>query len=61
MTSYYFKVTSSDSHSVKVLSTIFSYSVVAMVTDLCRHLIYDSRGVQCKSSEGIIRGQLLVF
>ena len=39
-----FKVTSSGCHYVKVLSAIGSYFLVAMVTDLCRHLTYDSRG-----------------
>ena len=36
-------MTSSDCHSVKLLSTIIIYFLVAMVTDLCRHLTYDSK------------------
>ena len=31
-------------HSIKVVSTTDGYSLVVMVTDLCRHLTYDSRG-----------------
>ena len=31
-------------HSVKVLTTTVGYSLVAMVTDLCCHLTYGSRG-----------------
>ena len=38
-----FKVTSSGCHSVKVLSTTAGYSLIAMITDLFRHLINDSR------------------
>ena len=38
-----FKVTSSGCHSVKVLGSIYDYSLVPMVTDLFRHLTYDSR------------------
>ena len=31
-------------HSVKVLSTTVGYSLVAVITELCCHLTYDSRG-----------------
>ena len=37
-------MTSSEYHSVKILSTTADYSLVAMVTDLCRDLSYDSMG-----------------
>ena len=33
-----------NNHSVKVLSIIVCYSLVAMVPDLCQYLAYDSRG-----------------
>ena len=36
-----FKVTLSECHLVKDLSTTVGYSLVVMVTDLCRHLTYD--------------------
>ena len=39
-----FKMMSSGCHSAKVLSTTFGYSLVAMITDLCRHLTYTSKG-----------------
>ena len=38
------KVTSSGIYFVKVLSTTGGGSIDAMVTDLCCHLTYDSRG-----------------
>ena len=38
-------MTSSGCHSVKLLSTTVGYSLAAMVTDLCRHIIYDWRDV----------------
>ena len=44
MTSFDFKVISAGYNSVKVLSTTVGYFLVAMVTDLCRHLTFDSRG-----------------
>ena len=37
-------VKSSGCHSVKVLSTTFGYSLVAVVTDMYCHLTYNSRG-----------------
>ena len=38
-------MTSSGCHSVKVLSTMIGYFLVAVVTGLCRLLTYDSVGV----------------
>ena len=38
-------MTSSGHHSVEVLNATVDYSLVAMITYLCRHLTYDSRGV----------------
>ena len=37
-------MTSSGRHSIKVPNTTFGYSLVAVVTDLCRHLTYESSG-----------------
>ena len=44
----FFKVPSSRSHSVKVLSTTVGYFLVAMVTDLCCHITYDAREIICE-------------
>ena len=45
-----FKVTSSECHSDKVLSTTVGYSLVAIVTDLCRYLTNNSRDAMLLSS-----------
>ena len=37
-------MTSSGCHSVKVISIVVGYSMFVMVTNLCCHLTYDSRG-----------------
>ena len=41
---YWFQVTSSECHSVKVLSTTVGFSLVVRVTDLLCHYTYNSRG-----------------
>ena len=35
----------SECHTVKVQNATVGHSLVAMMTDLCRHLAFDSRGV----------------
>ena len=60
-------MTSSGCYSVKVLSTTVDYFLVAMVRDLFRHLIHDSRrawhtlkhGIQCMPCSSRIISELL--
>ena len=60
MASYFLKVTSSGCHSVKVQSTTVGYSIVAMVTDLCSHLIMirGEHGIQCMPRSSRIIGEM---